>query len=215
MTSPSSSAPRVALVHDWLTGMRGGEAVLEAIAELFPEAPIFTLLAYPDKLSPALRSRELKTSWMQRLPNAEHRYRHYLPLMPAAIESLDLSEYDLIISSSHCVAKGIRKKPGAFHLSYIHAPMRYMWDRFEDYFGPGRAGWLTRAGALSLRPLLQSWDLRSSRGVDAFVSNSAFIGAQVERIYGVRSSVVHPFANLSRFSAGPRRPEEFYLMGGA
>jgi glycosyltransferase involved in cell wall biosynthesis len=210
-----SAAPKVALVHDWLTGMRGGEAVLEAIAELFPQAPIFTLLAYPEKLSPALRSRELKTSWMQRLPDAERRYRHYLPLMPAAIESLDLSEYDLVISSSHCVAKGVRKKPGAFHLSYIHAPMRYIWDRFEDYFGPGRSGWITRAAALSLRPLLQSWDLRSSRGVDAFVSNSAFIGAQVERIYGTPAAVVHPFANLSRFSALARRPEDFYLMVGA
>ncbi len=211
-TAPS---PRVALVHDWLTGMRGGEAVLEAIAELFPDAPIYTLLAYPEKLSPALRGRDLRSSWMQRLPGVEKKYRHYLPLMPAAIESLDLRGYDLIISSSHCVAKGIRKKSGAFHLSYVHAPMRYMWDRFEDYFGPGRAGWITRSAALSLRPVLQSWDRRSSLGVDAFISNSAFIGSQVERIYGRTSAVVHPFADLSRFAKRERRPEGFYLMVGA
>jgi glycosyltransferase involved in cell wall biosynthesis len=215
MSLSSLSSARVALVHDWLTGMRGGEAVLEAIAELFPSAPIFTLLSYPEKLSPSLRAREIHSSWLQRLPGAEKRYRHYLPLMPQAIESLDLRDYDLILSSSHCVAKGVRKGAGAFHLSYVHAPMRYIWDRFEDYFGPGRAGVVTRLGARILRPGLQSWDRHSSRGVDAYISNSHFIAEQVRRIYGRESAVVHPFADLSRFLDRPRRAEDFYLMLGA
>ncbi|MBU6376701.1 MAG: glycosyltransferase, partial [Bdellovibrionales bacterium] len=215
MKSPQLASARVAIVHDWLTGMRGGEAVLEAIAELFPEAPIFTLLAYPERLSNGLRSRKIVTSWLQNLPAAESRYRHYLPLMPFAVESLDLSGYDLILSSSHCVAKGVKVDPQAFHLSYIHAPMRYVWERFDDYFGPGRSGWLTRLGARVLRSWLQSWDLRSSRGVSTFISNSQFIADQVERIYGRKSFVVHPFADLDRFLQKTRQAADFYLIVGA
>lgn len=206
---------KVAIVHDWLTGMRGGEAVLEAIAEIFPEAPIFSLIAFPEKLSPVLRARRHVTSWMQRLPAVESRYRHYLPLMPWAIESLDLSGFDLVVSSSHCVAKGVRKSPGARHVCYIHAPMRYMWDRFEDYFNPAKAGWITRVAARLCRPWLQRWDLGSSRGVDVFVANSRFIGEQVARIYGRNFEVLHPFAKLSRFLERDRRAEGFYLMVGA
>jgi glycosyltransferase involved in cell wall biosynthesis len=206
---------KVALVHDWLTGMRGGEAVLEAISELFPNAPLYSLIAFPEKLSPALKSREIHTSWMQRLPFVETRYRHYLPLMPFAIESLDLSEYDLIVSSSHCVAKGIRKRPDAVHVCYLHAPMRYMWERFDDYFNPQKAGWLTRWVAAVLRPWLQSWDVRSSRSVDLLISNSRFIGEQARRHYGLQFEVLHPFAQLERFLSRERRPENFYLMVGA
>lgn len=206
---------KVALVHDWLTGMRGGEAVLEAIAELFPDAPIYTLIAFPEKLSPALRSREIRTSWLQKMPWVESRYRHYLPLMPWAIESLDLSAYELVISSSHCVAKGIQKGSGARHVSYLHAPMRYMWDRFEDYFGPAKAGFFTRAVARLLRPWLQAWDRNSSRGVDQLIVNSGFIGEQARRIYGMDSTILHPFVNLERFLRLQRVPESFYLMVGA
>ncbi len=207
--------PKVALVHDWLTGMRGGEAVLEAIAEIYPDAPIHTLIAFPETLSPGLRARRLVTTWMQRLPRVKEKYRHYLPLMPFAIESLDLSDYDLIVSSSHCVAKGVRKREGAFHACYIHAPMRYMWDRFEDYFSPSKAGWLTRTAARILRPWFQRWDRRSSLGVDLFIANSGFIAAQVERIYQKPSQVLHPFASLSRFLSRPRKADDFYLMVGA
>jgi hypothetical protein len=161
---------KVAFVHDWLTGMRGGELVLEALIQDFPEAPIFTLISFPETLSPVLRNRKIITSWLQKLPGIQSRYRHTLPLMPRAIESFDLSDFDIIISSSHCVAKGIRKKKGAFHVSYVHAPMRYIWDRFEDYFAPGRMGSLTRFAAKTLRPSLQKWDIESSRSVDAFVA---------------------------------------------
>jgi glycosyltransferase involved in cell wall biosynthesis len=206
---------RVAIVHDWLTGMRGGEAVLEAIAEVFPEAPIFSLIAFKERLSPALQRRKIITSWMQHLPWVEARYRHYLPLMPWAIESLNLKDYDLILSSSHCVAKGVIKKPGARHVCYLHAPMRYMWDRFEDYFNPAKAGWVTRAVARMLRPGLQRWDVGSSRGVDVMIANSRFIAEQARRIYGADPWVLHPFAELERFKARERKPEDFYLMVGA
>lgn len=206
---------KVAIVHDWLTGMRGGEAVLEAIAELYPGAPIHTLIAFPEALSPGLRARPIVTTWMQRLPGVRERYRHFLPLMPFAIESLDLSAYDLVVSSSHCVAKGVRKREGAFHACYIHAPMRYMWDRFGDYFSPAKSGWITRTAARMLRPWFQRWDRRSSRGVDLFVANSGFIASQVGRIYQRPAQVLHPFASLSRFLSSPRRPDLFYLMVGA
>jgi len=204
---------KVALVHDWLTGMRGGEYVLEAIAELYPKADLFTLLYVPGKISPILTTLKRHTSWLQRVPNAEKRYRHFLPLMPSMIERFDLSGFDLIISSSHCVAKGIRKPPGAVHVSYVHAPMRYMWDRYDDYFGPGRASFPVRAAARFARPRLQAWD-RSVSGpdrIDELVANSRFIAEQIERAYGRKAKVVYPFADASRFSL-PRKPGKNYLM---
>src|SRR4051812_44053187 len=114
---------KVAITHDWLTGMRGGEYVLEAIIEMFPNADLFTLISLPDKVSPAIAARPIRASWLQRLPRAAEKYRSYLPLMPAAIASLDLSGHDLVVSSSHCVAKGVAKPAGAVHVSYVHAPM--------------------------------------------------------------------------------------------
>ena len=138
---------RVALVHDWLTGLRGGERVLQAICELYPEADIFTLVHVPGTCGPIIESRRITTSFLQRLPGAERRYRHFLPLFPLAIESLDLSGYHLVISTSHAVAKGCKPAKTARHLAYIHTPMRYVWDQFDAYFGPGRAGLMTRAAA--------------------------------------------------------------------
>ncbi len=210
------AAPRVALAHDWLTGMRGGEYVLEAIAELFPRAELFTLLHVPASVSPDLTALRKTTGWLQRMPRAERSYRHYLPLMPLMAEAFDLAGYDLVISSSHCVAKGVKKAPGSVHVSYVHAPMRYMWDRFDDYFGPGRASLPTRAAARLVRPYLQWWDRRSSgiARVDAFIANSRYVADQIGRLYGREARVVHPFADLSRFGA-PRRPNRTYLMVGA
>ena len=146
---------KVALTHDWLTGMRGGEYVLEAIVDLFPKADLFTLINLPGKVSAKIAALPTRSSWLQRLPGAAERYRSFLPLMPFAMESFDLTGYDLIVSSSHCVAKGVRKAPGAVHVSYIHAPMRYMWDRFDQYFGPGQAPLPVRLAARAFRPLLR------------------------------------------------------------
>src|SRR5439155_534424 len=137
-------APRVALVHDWLTGMRGGERCLEVFCELFPDAPLYTLLHVPGSVSAPIERRRIVTSFVQRLPRAASQYRRYLPLFPAAVGGFDLSGYDLVISLSHCVAKAVRRPPGALHLSYCFSPMRYLWDLYDDYFG-ARAGLLVRS----------------------------------------------------------------------
>src|SRR5512146_2615624 len=123
---------KVALVHDWLVTYRGGERVLEVIAELFPDAPIFTLFHKPGSQSPPLEARRIVTSFLDRLPQARDRHRIFFPAMPAAIRALDLSGFDLVVSSSTCVAKGARPARGAVHVAYVNAPMRYMWDRFDD-----------------------------------------------------------------------------------
>jgi len=207
---------RVALVHDWLTGMRGGEYVLEAIAEMFPSADLFTLVADTDKISDSLKSHPLHTSRLQSIPGAIERYRYFLPLMPKFIEEFDLSGFDLVISSSHCVAKGVKKAPNAVHISYVHAPMRYVWDRFDDYFGPGRSRLPVRLAARAVRGRLQAWDRRVSQNnnVDLLIANSRFIAEQIHRAYGRSSHVIHPFVNLSRFHMS-HEPREYYVVVGA
>lgn len=207
---------KIALIHDWLTGMRGGEYVLEAIAELLPGAELFTLLYVPASVSPELSVLKRHTSPLQKIPQAEKRYRHFLPLMPRWIEQFDLSGFDLVVSSSHCVAKGVRKAPDAVHVSYIHAPMRYMWDRFDDYFGPGRASLPVRMAARALRPWFQNWDRSVSQKdrVDTLVGNSRFIADQIHAAYGRKADVVYPFANIDRFSIG-RKPANYYLIVSA
>ena len=207
---------RVALIHDWLTGMRGGEYVLEAMAELFPRAELFTLLYVPGKIAPTLTTLKRHTSLIQKMPGAERRYRSLLPLMPRLIERFDLTGFDLILSSSHCVAKGIIKPPGSVHVSYVHAPMRYMWDRFDDYFSPGKASLPVRAAALMVRKRLQNWD-RSVSGqdrVDMMIANSRFIADQIRIAYHRDAHVVYPFADLKRFEI-PRKAGRNYLMVGA
>jgi glycosyltransferase involved in cell wall biosynthesis len=214
------SGLKVALIHDWLNGMRGGEIVFEALLDLFPDADVFTLIYEPRKLSPELRAklekRKVTASWLNTLRFTRKNYRQLLPLLPLAIKSFDVYPYDLIISSSHCVAKGVKKRSGAFHLSYVHAPMRYMWDRFNDYFGKGRVGPFIRMAAKLFRPLLQGWDKRTAQTdrVDVLVANSDFIGEQIERCYGRKSTTVYPFANLERFTL-PKAVGNFYLMVGA
>ena len=207
---------RVALVHDWLTGMRGGEAVLEAIAELFYRADLFTLIYVPGSVSPPLTTLKRHTSWLQKIPGAESRYRYFLPLMPKAIESFDLTGFDLVISTSHCVAKGVRKPKGAVHVSYVFAPMRYIWNRYEDYFGPGKASPITRLAASSVRKYLQDWDKRSSASdrVDMLIGDSHYIATQIQNNYERDAKVIYAFSDLSRFTL-PRIPGKNYLMVGA
>jgi glycosyltransferase involved in cell wall biosynthesis len=196
--------------------MRGGESVLEAILELYPKAEIFTLIAEPEKVSEKIRKHRIHTSPLQKIPGAVARYRHFLPMMPKAIESFDLRGFDLIISSSHCVAKGIRKPQSATHISYVHAPMRYIWDRFEDYFGSGQASLPVRIAANVVRSRLQRWDRRTSsrENVDLILANSKFIADRVLEFWGREATVVHPFVDLARFSA-PRDPKDYYLVFGA
>ena len=207
---------KVALSHDWLTGMRGGEYVLEAIAEMFPSAELFTLIAVPGKVSARLQAIPTHVSWFRRIPGAETKYRMLLALMPAAVASLNVDDFDLIVSSSHCVAKGVRKRKDAVHVSYVHAPMRYMWARFDEYFGPGKAPFHIRVAAHLCRPFLQHWDRRVSnrRRVDQLVANSTYIARQIHEAYTRAARVVHPFVDISRFGA-TRRPGSKYLIVGA
>ena len=136
----ANDAPRVALVHDWLTGMRGGEKVLDALCEIFPAAPLYTLVRVPGSVSTRIEARPIHTSFVQRLPRPGRFYRHYLPLYPLAVELFDFSGYDLVISSSHCAVKSVKVPASAVHVCYCHSPMRYAWDQFDAYFGPAQVG---------------------------------------------------------------------------
>ena len=202
---------RVAIIHDWLTGMRGGERCLEAFCELFPDADVYTLLHLKGTVSPTIERHRITTSMVQSFPLAAQFYRYYLPVFPFAIERFQLLSYDLVLSSSHCVAKGIRPPPGAKHLCYIHAPMRYVWDQFENYAGGGRSGFLARMGMTLFRERLQAWDVTSAARVDQFVANSHNIARKVERYYHRPAEVLHPPVDWHTFQAA-EQSEDFYLM---
>lgn len=200
--SGGGDAPgRVALVHDWLTGMRGGERVLEAIAALYPQAPIYTLFHHPGTASAAIDAHPVVTSFLQRWPGTRRGYRRYLPLFPAAIEDFDLTGFDLVISSSHCVAKGAIPGPGAFHLCYCHSPMRYAWDQEHAYF-PRRRGPAARLRGLALGAL-RAWDAASAARVDLFVANSRFVASRIERYYRRRAEVIAPPVDVDFFTPPP------------
>jgi glycosyltransferase involved in cell wall biosynthesis len=186
---------RVAIVHDWLVTYRGGERVLDALCEAFPEATIFTLFYTPGRVGPLIEKHSIRASFLNRLPFRKRWYRHFLPLMPLAIESFDLEGFDLIISSSHCVAKGIIPPPGALHICYCHTPMRYAWDRFRDYF-PGR---LKRALVSPIMKGLRQWDVTSSARVDHFIANSHWVSERIRKYYRRDSQVVYPFVDLETF----------------
>ncbi len=196
-----SRQPRVALIHDWLTGMRGGEKVLEVFAGLFPQAPIFTLFHFPGSVSPAIEGHPIHTSFLQHAPGVTRRYRSYLPLFPAAIEDFDLSGFDLIVSSSHCVAKGVIPPPDAFHLCYCHTPMRYAWDQEHVYF-PKRTGVTSRLRSLVLSSL-RSWDASSASRVHLFLANSTFVAQRIRSYYGREAEVLHPPVDVDFFTPGP------------
>ncbi|MGD9123445.1 MAG: glycosyltransferase [Desulfarculaceae bacterium] len=213
MNPDSLSKLKVVLVHDWLTGMRGGEKVLEAFGRLFPQAPIYTLLHLPGSVSPQLESHPIHTSFVQRLPWVGSRYRYYLPLFPRAIEGLKLPDCDLVLSSSHCVAKGIRPPQGAIHVSYLHTPMRYVWDMYEAYFGRGRGG-LASYVMPWVRPYLQRWDVDSCSRVHHFLANSAHVAGRIKKHYDRRATVIHPPVDTARFQPA-QEVEDYYLVVSA
>ncbi len=206
---------KVALIHDWLTGMRGGERVLEAFCEVFPEASIFTLLHNRGSVSKLIESRDITTSFIQRLPFSAKHYRFYLPLFPLAVERFDLSGYDLVISLSHCVAKGVITAPKAVHISYIFTPMRYVWDRFNDYFA-NRGYSRARLAVYSLAAhYLRGWDTSSQSRVDSYIAVSDYVAARVEKYYHREAAVIYPPVDCERFSIGEAEPEDYYLIVSA
>ncbi len=196
-----TSAPRVVLAHDWLTGMRGGERVLEELCRLFPQAPLVTLLHVKGSVSPLIEDRPIHESFLGAVPGIGRTYRRFLPLMPAAVRALRVPPCDLVVSSSHCAIKALRPPPGARHLCYLHTPMRYVWGQSEAYFGPGRADPVTRAAAALVVPRLRRWDAGSNGRVDRFVCNSSHVAGQVRELYQREAGVVHPPVDLTRFHA--------------
>lgn len=203
---------KTALICDWLVTYAGSERVLEAILECFPDADLFAVV---DFIPPAergfLRHKPVTTTFIQKLPGAKKRYRSYLPLMPLAIEQLDLSGYDLILSSSHAVAKGVLTGPDQLHFSYIHSPMRYAWDLQHQYLAEsGLTRGLRGMIAKYLLHRLRLWDQRSAQGVDYFMANSHYIARRIQKAYRRPATVIYPPVDVERFTPGSRK-EEFYF----
>jgi glycosyltransferase involved in cell wall biosynthesis len=202
---------KVALVHDWLTGMRGGEKCLEVFCELFPGAPIFTLLHVKGSVSQSIERHTIVSSYLNPLPLVKKRYRYFLPFFPSAIQSFDFENFDLILSSSHCVAKGIRVPEGSCHISYVHTPMRYIWDAHEQYFGEKTLFSFKNLGMAIFRKRLQQWDVESNAHVYRFIANSSNVANRIQRQYGREASVVHAPVDWHAFEASDG-DEGFYLM---
>jgi len=205
---------KIALVHDWLTGMRGGEKVLEVLCELYPQATLFTLLHNKGSVSATIEKMNIRTSFIDRLPLKATKYRNYLPLFPRAIESFDFSGFDLILSTSHAVAKGARPAPGALHICYCHTPMRYVWELYDEYFGPGRAGVMTGAAMSIVAPRLREWDIRSSDRVNFFIANSRNVALRIRQYYRRPADVIHPPVNVDQFAVS-ERDEGYFLIVSA
>lgn len=212
---------KTAIVHDWLTGMRGGEKVLEVLCELFPEADLYTLVHIKGSVSSTIEKRRIFTSFIQHLPDVEKKYRNYLPLMPKAIERFDLSEYNLVISSSHCVAKGVKVGEKTLHICYCHTPMRYIWEMYSQYFGDAKI--YIKAVMKAIRKYLQKWDIESSKRVNYFIANSENVRERIQRYYHREASVIYPPVNVDFYvpqlvgqqAASPITATDYYLLVSA
>jgi len=205
---------RVAIVHDWLTSMRGGEKVVEALCGIFPESDIFTLLLEPGKIPTILESHTINTSFINRLPFKSSGFRYYLPLFPTAIELFDFKGYDLVISSSHCVAKGVITPPDVLHIAYIHTPMRYVWDMYFEYFGRHRIGAFSGMVIPFFANYLRMWDVASSHRVDWFVANSRHVSHRIRKYYNRESAIIHPPVNTGFYQPG-KEQEDYFLIVSA
>ena len=204
---------KIALMHEWYTTLAGSEKVMEQLADIYSQADLFAVYADPDFVQKTdfLRNRNLTTTFIQDLPRASKSFRNYLPLMPLAVEQLDLSAYDVVISSNHAVAKGILTGPDQLHISYVHSPIRYAWDLQHQYLresglNQGLKGWLAKW----LLHKMRIWDNRTANGVDHFVANSRFIARRIKKVYGRDADVIYPPVNIAAFSLVEKK-EEFYV----
>lgn len=202
---------KTALIHYWFYGMRGGEKVVAEILRLFPNADLFTHLFIPDQLEPIIVQRTVTTTFINRLPLAGKLFQAYLPLMPVALKRLDLSEYDLIISSESGPAKGIVKRHDACHICYCHTPMRYIWDQQAIYLE--QTGILKRWYLKRITPYLRRWDLWSAGQVDYFIANSGNVRQRIERIYGRESTVIYPPVAIDKFQPVTGK-DDYFIMAG-
>lgn len=203
---------RIAIVHDWLVTYAGAEKVLEQMLEVYPEAELYSIVDFiPESERNFLKNKNVNTSFIQKLPGSKKHYRKYLPLMPLAIEQFDLSSYDLIISSSHAVAKGVITGPDQLHISYVHSPIRYAWDLQYQYLKEsglekGFKGWVVRY----LLHRIRKWDVGTSNRVDYFIANSHFIQRRINKVYRRESSVIYPPVSVNEFKLNPEK-QNFFL----
>ncbi len=206
---------KLALVHDWLTGMRGGEKALEVVCERFPDAELFTLIHIRGAVSPVIERRRIHTSFVQHLPRAAKHYRNYLPLFPTAIEGFSFDRFDRVLSLSHCVAKSVVVPGGVPHLCYCFTPMRYAWDQFDAYFGPERLG---KVGSAVMRPVMRRlarWDRDTADRADRYVAISHYVAGRVDRYYNRVASVVYPPVDTDFYRPDDTTPEPFALIVSA
>ncbi len=201
---------KIALVHDYFVQMGGAERVAEAMHDSFPSAPVYTTVALPKGLPGGLRTADIRTSPMQRLPSLERRFRHYFMLYPFAVENFDLSEYDLIFSSSSGYAKGVRRRRNAVHVCYCHTPMRWVW-RYDDYVAREGFGGTVRAALPSLLWGLRKWDLRASRQPNYYIANSRLVAQRIKKIYGREAFVIPPPIDVQRFEMA-NEVGDYYLV---
>lgn len=207
-----SNINRIAIVHDWLPLYGGAERVLEQMLHVFPHADLFSMIdAIPEAERGFLQHKPVRTSFVQKLPKAKTKYRSYLPLMPLAVEQFDLRGYDLILSSSYAVAKGVLTGPDQMHVCYCHSPVRYAWDLQGQYLEEagltrGVKSWLARA----LLHYVRLWDMRTAAGVDYFIANSRFVARRIRKVYRREATVIHPPVDVEKFTVGDAK-EAFYL----
>lgn len=206
---------RVALVHDWLTGMRGGEKALERLCEVFPEAELFTLLHIPGSVSPLIEQRPIHTAFTQHLPFVRRAYRHYLPLFPTAIERLDFAGFDLVVSCSHCVAKSVVVPAHVPHLCYCLTPMRYAWDQFDAYFGPEKVGAAMSAVMRPVMARMARWDQATSGRASRYLAISQYVARRIALYYNRQSDVVYPPVDTDYFTPGADAPGQRFLIVSA
>lgn len=206
-------AKKVAIIHDWLNGMRGGEKVLEEILDFFPQADIFTLFLEEDKISEKIKSHKIYPSSLNKYKFVRKRYRNFLPLFPGAVEEFNLRDYEVIVSISHCIAKGVIPFPGSVHFSYVNSPMRYIWDQYYSYFGKVKG--LKKAFIKRQFTRLRMWDVTSSARVDHFIGNSNFIKERIRRFYHRESEVIHPPVDTDFYQPADNPQRDYFLTVSA
>jgi glycosyltransferase involved in cell wall biosynthesis len=206
---------KVAIVHDWLTGMRGGERVLEMFCRLFPEADLYTLFYFPEEISETIRSHSVTVSYLQHIPGSRQHYRKLLPLFPAAVESFDLKAYDLVISTSHAVAKGAIPGKDAVSICYCHTPMRYIWAMFDTYFPQEYSILSVRSAARLFKHYLASWDRSTTDRVHHFIANSRYVAERIKTVYQRSATVIHPPVNTHLFTPNGDQQEDYFLIVSA
>jgi len=206
---------RIAFVHDWLTGMRGGEKVLEVLCDRYPEAELFTLVHVPGSVSPTIERLRPRTSFIQHLPLVKRYYRQYLPLFPIAIEQFSFDRFDIVVSLSHCCAKAIVHPARVPHVCYCLTPMRYAWDQFDAYFGPDRVGQVGSAVMRRVMARMARWDRDTADRVDRYVAISHYVAGRIHRYYNREATVVYPPVDTDFFHPDGSDPERFALVVSA